>query len=50
VGHFKSRMNRMEKKPNRVTRKMVNDALGARGRNESLREGEVFFISAVAKP
>lgn len=33
----------MEKKPNPVTRKMVNDALRARGRDESLREGEGFF-------
>ena len=28
---------------NRVTRKMVNDALRARGRDESLREGEGYF-------
>jgi hypothetical protein len=27
----------------RVTRKMVNDALRARGRDESLREGEDYF-------
>lgn len=27
----------------RVTRKMVNDALRARGRDESLREGEGYF-------
>jgi hypothetical protein len=33
----------MEKKPNRVTRKIVNDALRARGRDESLREGVGFF-------
>jgi hypothetical protein len=33
----------MENQPNRVTRKMVNDALRARGRDESLREGEGFF-------
>jgi hypothetical protein len=33
----------MGKKPNRVTRKMVNDALRARGRDESLREGDGFF-------
>jgi hypothetical protein len=33
----------MEKKPNRVTRKIVNDALRSRGRDESLREGEGFF-------
>ena len=32
-----------EKKPNRVTRKMVNDALRARGRDESLREGDGYF-------
>jgi len=30
-------------KPNRVTRKMVNDALRARGRDESLREGNGYF-------
>jgi hypothetical protein len=28
---------------NRATRKMVNDALRARGRDESLREGEGYF-------
>jgi hypothetical protein len=33
----------MEKKRNHVTRKMVNDALRARGRDESLREGEGYF-------
>jgi hypothetical protein len=33
----------MEKKRNLVTRKMVNDALRARGRDESLREGEGYF-------
>jgi hypothetical protein len=33
----------VETKPNRVTRKMVNDALRARGRDESLREGEGYF-------
>jgi hypothetical protein len=33
---------RMEK-TNPVTRKIVNDALRARGRDESLREGEGFF-------
>lgn len=30
-------------KKNRVTRKMVNDALQARGRDESLREGDGYF-------
>jgi hypothetical protein len=34
--------DRMEK-TNPVTRKIVNDALRARGRDESLREGEGFF-------
>jgi hypothetical protein len=33
----------MEKKRNHVTRKMVNDALRARGRDESLRQGEGYF-------
>ena len=33
----------MEKKRNHVTRKMVNDALRARGRDESLREGDGYF-------
>jgi hypothetical protein len=33
----------MEKKSNRVTRKMVNDALRASGRDDSLREGDGFF-------
>ncbi|MGC2769865.1 MAG: hypothetical protein WB607_30520 [Candidatus Acidiferrum sp.] len=33
----------MEKKGNHVTRKMVNDALRARGRDESLRDGEGYF-------
>jgi hypothetical protein len=28
---------------NRVTRKMVNDALRSRGRDESLREGDGYF-------
>ena len=28
---------------NRVTRKIVNDALRARGRDESLREGDGYF-------
>jgi hypothetical protein len=28
---------------NKVTRKMVNDALRGRGRDESLREGEGYF-------
>ena len=32
-----------DQKPNRVTRKMVNDALRARGRDESLREGDGYF-------
>ncbi|MGB2666555.1 MAG: hypothetical protein WAK48_21310 [Candidatus Acidiferrum sp.] len=40
---FLIKMSRMEKKPNRVTRKIVNDALRARGRDESLREGVGFF-------
>ena len=30
-------------KSNRVTRKMINDALWERGRDESLREGDGFF-------
>lgn len=29
-----------ENKRNRITRKMVNDALRGRGRDESLREGD----------
>jgi hypothetical protein len=33
----------MEQKRNHVTRKMVNDALRARGRDESLREGKGYF-------
>jgi hypothetical protein len=35
----------MAPKPNRnrVTRQMINDALRARGRDESLREGEGYF-------
>jgi len=33
----------MDKSANRVTRKMVNDALRARGRDESLREGDGYF-------
>jgi hypothetical protein len=33
----------MDKKANRVTRKMANDALRARGRDESLREGDGYF-------
>src|SRR5262249_29375497 len=32
-----------DQKPNRVTCKMVNDALRARGRDESLREGDGYF-------
>jgi len=32
-----------DQKPSRVTRKMVNDALRARGRDESLREGDGYF-------
>ncbi|HTC42141.1 MAG TPA: hypothetical protein VK703_11240 [Candidatus Acidoferrales bacterium] len=36
----------MGKKPNRVTRKMVNDALRARGRDENLREDDGFFYFA----
>ena len=38
---FSSSMN--DQKPNRVTRKMVNNALRARGRDESLREGARYF-------
>jgi hypothetical protein len=34
----------MEQKRNHVTRKMVNDALRARGRDESLRQGEGYFF------
>ena len=30
-------------KGNRVTRKMINDALRAQGRDESLREGDGYF-------
>jgi hypothetical protein len=33
----------VEKTPTRVTRKMVNDALRARGRDETLREGDGYF-------
>jgi hypothetical protein len=33
----------MEKKRSHVTRKIVNDALRARGRDESLRQGEGYF-------
>lgn len=33
----------MPAKPNRVTRKMINDALRARGRDESLRPGDGYF-------
>lgn len=33
----------MENKPNRITRKMVNDALRARGRDESLYPGNGYF-------
>jgi hypothetical protein len=33
----------MKEKRNLVTREMVNDALRARGRDESLREGEGYF-------
>jgi len=33
----------MDKSANRVTRKMVNDALRARGCDESLREGDGYF-------
>ena len=32
-----------DQKPNRVTRKMVNDALRALGHDESLREGDGYF-------
>jgi hypothetical protein len=34
----------MRKSTKRVTRKMVNDALRARGRDESLREGSGLFL------
>ena len=34
----------VDKKTNRVTRKMVNDALRARGRDESLYPGEGYFF------
>lgn len=37
--HLKSSL----KNPERVTRKVVNDALRSRGRDESLREGEGYF-------
>ncbi len=40
----------MEKTPNHVTRKMVNDALRARGRDESLREGEGFVPRKCIRP
>jgi hypothetical protein len=33
-----------DKKPSRVTRKMVNDALRARGRDESLYPGDGYFF------
>jgi hypothetical protein len=33
----------VKEKRNHITRKMVNDALRARGRDESLREGEGYF-------
>lgn len=33
-----------ERNPTRVTRKMVNDALRARGRDESLYPGEGYFF------
>jgi hypothetical protein len=33
-----------ERNTNRVTRKMVNDALRARGRDESLHPGEGYFF------
>jgi hypothetical protein len=33
----------MTTKPARVTRKMVNDALRAHGRDESLRQGDGYF-------
>ena len=33
-----------DKKTNRVTRKMINDALRARGRDESLYPGEGYFF------
>jgi hypothetical protein len=33
----------MKRNASRVTRKMVNDALRTRGRDESLREGEGYF-------
>lgn len=33
----------MKKTDHRVTRKLVNDALRERGRDESLREGEGYF-------
>lgn len=33
----------MPAKPNRVTRKMINDALRERGRDESLRPGDSYF-------
>jgi hypothetical protein len=33
-----------DKKPSRVTRKMVNDALRARGRDESLYPGDSYFF------
>lgn len=32
-----------DKNPKRVTRKIVNDALRARGRDESLRQGDGYF-------
>jgi hypothetical protein len=36
----------MKEKRHHTTRKMVNDALRARGRDESLREGEGYFYFA----
>ena len=38
-----SKLQFMKKADKRLTRKMVNDALRARGRDESLREGEGYF-------
>jgi hypothetical protein len=36
-------MKSARESPNRITRKMVNDALRMRGRDESLREGDGYF-------
>ena len=36
--------------PNRVTRKMINDALRARDRNESLYPGEGYFFFGGGMP